>query len=230
MKRFLALVLTVGMLCGALAGCGETGGVPTTDNSSAGPATTGGEESHMATPDAAKSNIAVNTQKTEDGMLCVFLTNNNDFVVDELDVKAIYKDDSGQTIDMAEDGHDMVLPGATVVSRLDTPTQYSSVSPEIALELGCYPNYQNHSQDVELNANKGEDCVIVEITNNAAVKIEEIEYAVVLYRGDALVSVTRPTDVRDVEAGSTITEKASTYGLEYDKFEVYLNQAHTFGI
>lgn len=71
--------------------------------------------------------------------------------------------------------------------------------------------------------------MIVQITNNSDVDIDEIEFAVVLYNGDEIASIPYPEDVTNVKSGSTITEKVSTYGDEYDRFEVYLNQAHTFG-
>ena len=39
-----------------------------------------------------------------------------------------------------------------------------------------------------------------------------------------------PQDIMDVQSGETVTEKINTYGEEYDRFEIYLNQAHTFGL
>ena len=60
-----------------------------------------------------------------------------------------------------------------------------------------------------------------------------------LYKGQELVTVTYPQDIYDLGAGQTTTEKISVYdcetydnlkyGSDYDRIEVYLNQAHTFG-
>ena len=124
----------------------------------------------------------------------------------------------------------MVLPGSTVVSRMDAPDTYASLESSATVELGVNPNYENHAADVEINTNDGDDCVIVEINNKGSIDIEEIEYILVFYKDDAISFVTYPEDVRDVKAGNAITEKVDTYGRNYDKYEIYLNQAHTFGL
>ena len=59
--------------------------------------------------------------------------------------------------------------------------------------------------------------------------IDEIEYIAVLYQGDEIVTVEYSQDIYEVSAGETVTEKIDTYSEEYDSFEIYLNQAHTFG-
>ena len=174
--------------------------------------------------------IEVRAVPTLNGDVCTFITNNSDTVIDELSIQVLYKDDTGNTIDMDEDGHDMILPGSTVVSQMDAPTSYATIETGVSVELDVNPSYENHAADVQINANQGEDCVILEFINNSSVTIEEIEYIIVLYKGDALVSVENPNDIYDVAAGQTITEKVSTYNKDYDRFEVYLNQAHTFGI
>lgn len=123
----------------------------------------------------------------------------------------------------------MVLPGSTVVSRLEMPDSYADYEIETTVQLGINPSYENHADEVEVKANQGEKCIIVEITNNADVSIDEVEYIAVLYKGDEIVTVEYPEDIMDVPIGKTVTKKVETYDEEYDKFEVYLNQAHTFG-
>lgn len=159
----------------------------------------------------------------------MFITNTSEAVVDELDVQVNYKDADGKIIDLDEDGHDMILPGYTVVSKMDAPDEYADFEATVDIELGVNPRYKNHSDDVSISSNQGDECIIVEITNNSDISIDEIEYVVVLYKGEDIVSVCYPNDITDVAAGKTVIEKESTYGDEYDKFEVYLNQAHTFG-
>jgi hypothetical protein len=68
-----------------------------------------------------------------------------------------------------------------------------------------------------------------QITNNSDVCIDEIEYVVVYYQGDEIASVSFAQDVYHVDPGKTVTEEVSPWGIEYDKYEIYLNQAHTFG-
>ena len=192
-----------------------------------------GEKEPDVDVESIKANIDIRAVPTMDDTVCAFITNNNDIVIDELDVQINYLDESGQVIDMGEDWHDMVLPGYTVVSRIDAPDDYASMDVQCNIEIGAHPGYENHSNDVEVTANQGEDCVIVQITNNSDVEIEEVEYVVVFYKGDEIVSVEYPQDVNDVGAGETVTEKVGTSLIDafldgYDRFEVYLNQAHTF--
>lgn len=66
------------------------------------------------------------------------------------------------------------------------------------------------------------------ITNNNDFVVDEIEYVVILYKNDEIVTVDHEKDVYDVPSKKTITEKVSTYGDDYDNVKVYLNQAHTF--
>lgn len=191
------------------------------------------EETVAAAPTASdedvKKNIDIRAVPTLDGLMCVFITNNSDQIVDELSAQVNYKDDNGSTIDTDRDGHDMILPGYTVVSRLDAPDTYGDFEIVSDVELGGNPKYKNHSEKVAVNANQGNDGIIVEITNNSEVTLDEIEYVVVFYLGNDISSVGYPTDISGVSPNETVTEKCSDYGIEYDRFEVYLNQAHTFG-
>ena len=66
-----------------------------------------------------------------------------------------------------------------------------------------------------------------------------LEFDVVLFKGDEIVTITYPEDISDVAPGATETIKVDTYnsktydsleyGSDYDDIGVYLNQAHTFG-
>ena len=189
-----------------------------------------GEATAPNDSETAAKNIKVNPVQTKDGLLCVFITNKNDFVVDELSVQINFKDENGTTIDTDDDAHDMVLPGSTVVSRIEAPSSYSDFEVVKNVEMGAHPSYENHSEDIAVNSNQGEDCIIVEFTNNSSVDIEELEYIAVFYNGNDIATVSYPQDVMDIASGSTITEKIDTYSEEYDRFEIYLNQAHTFGL
>lgn len=179
-------------------------------------------------PDTVKAQLEITPQKTLDGEICLFITNNSNATIDELGVQINYKDGSGNTIDTEKDGHDMVLPGSTVVSKLSAPEEYADFEVTSDIELNCHPSYQNHADKIFISSNMGEDCVIIEITNNDNVSIDEIEYVVVYYKGDDIAHVDYPQDIYDVEAGKKVTEKASPYDVDYDGYEVYLNQAHTF--
>ncbi len=175
-----------------------------------------------------KEQLEFNPLKTLDGEICLLITNNSSSIIDELEVQINYKNGSGETIDMDTDGHDMVLPGSTVVSKMSAPEEYSDYEIVSDVQLGCHPSYKNHADKISITSNPGDDCVIIEITNNDDVSIDEIEYAMVYYKGDEVAHIDYPQDIYDVEAGKTVTEKASPFDVDYDSYEVYLNQAHTF--
>ncbi len=183
--------------------------------------------------------LDVQAKVTLDGQVAVFATNNSDTTIDELELQINYIDENGNIIDMDTDGHDMVLPGYTVVSKMDVPSvDFADAEIEYEISLGDHPSYVNHSEDVVIESNPGNDCVIVKITNNSNVQIREIEYDVVLFKGDDVVTICYPNDIYDVAPGATETEKENVYslktyqplkyGTDYDRIEVYLNQAHTF--
>lgn len=182
-----------------------------------------------ATTSNIDKQIDIKAIPTLNGTVCVFITNNSSTVIDELAVQINYKDASGTIIDLAEDGHDMILPNYTVVSELDAPEKYTDFEVEYNAEVGVHPSYKNHSEECEVVAQEGSDGIIIQITNNSGNEIREIEYIVVFYKGDNIIDASFAQDVYDVKAGETVTEKVSTYSVEdFDRFEVYLNQAHTF--
>ncbi|MCR5503256.1 MAG: hypothetical protein K6F53_09620 [Lachnospiraceae bacterium] len=196
------------------------------------------DESSQTTEEIDKQ-LDIRAKMTKDHQAVVFITNNSQTIIDELEVQINYLDASGNTIDMDSDGHDMILPGSTVVSQMDVPSSgFDDSEIEYRFSIGDHPGYKNHAEDVTVEANPGNDCVIVKITNNGDVTIDEIEYDVVLFKGDDPVTITFPNDIYDLAPGSSKTEKESTfnmetfddyvYGKDYDRIEVYLNQAHTF--
>ena len=202
----------------------------------------GDEHSSGATQsvEEVSKQLDVKAEVTKDKQVVLFITNNSETVIDELDVKLNYVDANGMVIDQDSDGHDMILPGRTVVSKMDTPSsEFADAQVEYEVQLNVYPSYINHSDKVEISSNPGDDCVIVQVKNNDSVSIDEVEIIVLLYKGQELVTVTYPQDIYDLGAGQTTTEKISVYdcetydnlkyGSDYDRIEVYLNQAHTFG-
>jgi len=198
-----------------------------------GPVSTGTNVENPASTDsidAVIKNISVTVKVTKEKDLCVFIKNNNAMVIDELELQVKYYDKDGNIVDVEDDGHDMVLPGYTVVSKLDAPKTYEKYESVVSVELGSHPKYENHSKLVDVKSNKGENNIIVQITNNDKVTIEEAEFVVVLYQGSDVSYVSYSKDVYDIDAGKTVTEKVSTYNHKFDRYEVYLNQAHTFGL
>ena len=196
------------------------------------PACANAEVTQAADPEGTllceKDGIAAKAVPTKDGDYCVFITNNTDGVIDELDATIYYMDGNGQIVDFQADGHDMVLAGSTVVSKIVMIKEFACAKLDIEYELGVNPRYENHAKNVSITSNIGNDNLIIQITNGGEVQIAEIEYAVVYYLGAEIVKVGYPHDVYKVEAGGTAIEKEYT-PKEFDRYEIYLNQAHTFG-
>lgn len=247
-KKFIALILSLSMALALLA-CGDNSAdspsaanaqttesitpTPSESNNTPTPKVTTSPLSSDSTDisiEDAQNNLDIQATPTQDGLMCVFITNNNDITIDELEVQVNYKDESGSIIDTDKDGHDMILPGHTVVSRLDSPDSYSDFEVTSSIELNVHPNYQNHSESISVSSNQGDDCVIIEITNNSDITIDELEYIVVFYSGNEISTVSYPEDVSDVKTSDVLVEKCASYGITYDSFKVYLNQAHTFDI
>ena len=172
------------------------------------------------------SNLDVHLFPTEHGEICGFITNVSDQIIPDMGIQLNYKNKKGETIKTDRDGHDVVLPGYTVVSRFDCPKEFSNITLEFT--WGSAPGWVNHSEYVHIETNIGENNIILEITNNWDNKISEIEYDVILYKKDRIVEILYPQDVIGVEPGITVTKEESTWGQEFDRYEVYLNQAHTF--
>jgi len=192
------------------------------------------------TAEEVSKQLDITAVATQDGEVAVFITNNSNTIIDDLEVKVNYLDSNNMVIDQDTDGHDMILPGYTVVSKMDVPSvEFADAQIEYSIELNTYSSYVNHSDEVVITSNPGDGCVIVQVTNNSDVSLDEVEFDVVLFKGEDVVAIMYPTDIYDLGAGQSTTEKVDTYsartldnftyGKDYDRIEVYLNQAHTFG-
>ena len=160
------------------------------------------------------------------------ITNNSDEQIGELEVQILFYDADGNIIGTAEDGHDAILPGSTVVSyfsSLDVPQSFDHMDYKLSVDVEANSGYKNHAANVKIDTNIGEDCVILQITNNADVTIEELEYSVVFYKDGKVVDMGFGVDVYDISAGETVIEERSSWGVDFDAYVVYINQAHTFG-
>lgn len=226
MKKLLSLVLC-SAFCFSLVSCNSSNVSSSLENDSPSADISSSVPPNEVDSDVT-SDIKVNVYPAQNGRACAFITNNSDIVIQELSVQVNYYDSDGNVIDLASDGHDTILPGYTVVSSLSAPSSYDHLDVEYSTDTEIHPYYINHSCDCSLSTNQGEDCVIVKIQNNSDVTIEELEYIVVFYDGDSISHVGYCYDVYDIPSGGSVTEKESTYGFSYDRWEVYLNQAHTF--
>ncbi|MCH4184656.1 MAG: FxLYD domain-containing protein [Eggerthellaceae bacterium] len=237
-KKVALTIIAALCICLALVGCSKNQGNESSNQdsnnseqvaSTEAASSSSDQKSSISDADAQK-NIVVNVESAQKGESAAFITNNNSCTVDELKVTVTFYDASNQIIDLDSDGHDMLLPGATVVSRIDTPDSFDHLQTSVEVKVSDHPSYKNHSDQVDIKCSPIKNGAAVTITNNSDVKIEEIEYDVLYYKNDQLVYISYPQDVLNVDAGATVQEKDSIYSsISYDRCDIYLNQAHTFG-
>lgn len=186
--------------------------------------------------DEMENNVIVKAVATESGQVCALITNNNKVRVDEMKVEVVFYDSDNKPVGTDSDGHDVVLPGATVVSEFDLPDKYDHFEANITVEDEHYSSYENHSDKIEISQNIIDGGVIAQVTNNDTVKIDEIEIIAVFYRGDTIVGVSHSEDISDLRSGKTETIELKCYSQKslknilFDKAEIFINQAHTFGL
>ncbi len=172
------------------------------------------------------NNLEISTKETQDGDIVVFLTNRNAYVIPDLELQVLFYKD-GNIIDTDEDGHDVLVPENTVVSKMDAPSSYDDYEVKISVERHG-DTYRNWIYDLEVESNIGEDNIIIQFANEGEVDIEELEYIVVFYSGDEITGTSYANDIYDISAGDTAIENVSTHQYDFDGYEIYINQAHTF--
>lgn len=228
MKRVLLLVVVCVFL---LSGCISI----EFEDPDVGPVT---EASGDNTPPAAvdvEEQIAVElVEFTYDGdrYAGALIQNNSTEQIGELEIQFLFYDADGKIIGEESDGHDAILPDSTVVSfvsDIDVPQEYDRMDYKLNVDVDANSGYKNHAANVKIDTNLGDDCIILQITNNADVDIEELEYAVVFYKGGKVVDMGNGIDVYDIASGDTVIEEYSSWGVDFDTYKVYINQAHTFG-
>lgn len=221
MKKFLVLLM-VCMLC--LTGCISIEFVEdegTVDNMVDGSA--------ERTENIADK-VDVKWETTPDRDVCIFLTNNSSKVIPYVEGQVLYKDSTGKTLDIAEFYFNSVLTGSTVVHcayAWDVSDAWETYEVTYSLKMDADFGEKNHIAKCIVSSNKGDDNIIVEIKNDAGVKLDEVEYVVVFYKNDKIVYAGYPEDRYNIsiESGATYTDKVETRGKEYDRYEVYLNEA-----
>lgn len=186
--------------------------------------------------------LDVKVAVTDDNKAAVFITNKSRTVIDWLEVQMEYLDENGQVIDLSQDIQELVLPEHMVVSSLEIPkVEFADARIQYMAHLdGMCSLEVNHLDEVEIACNAGNNCVIVQAKNNSAETIDYMKYIVALYKGDKLVSLCHPGYISSLASGQSATQKIYAYseltydnyiyGTDYDRIEVYLNQAYSYGI
>ena len=179
--------------------------------------------------DTIINNIKIEEEHTDKAM-AVMMTNNNPFVIPDLDLTVVFYK-NGSMIDSDTDGHDVMLPGSTVVSDIDVPKDADDFKITVDVDWKYATSYKNWAENVSFESNIGENNVMIQFTNNGDVDIDELEYIVLFYKDGEFVDVSSCNDVHDFRAGSTIVEKESAHHkITFDDYKIFINQAHTFGL
>lgn len=191
-----------------------------------------------ADPEAGSAkNIAHEGILTEDGKILLIMTNSNSVSIPDFEVDVVFYDAEGKMLGTDSDGHDAVLPGATVVSIMDLPSNsegLASYEPTFAVDWDMRL-YDNLSEQVKVESNSTKDSVIVKATNNSEKVIEELEMVCVFYNGEYVVGA-KQEEKYDIAPGATaILEFSSPFGsglerLPFDDYSLFINQAHNFGL
>lgn len=171
--------------------------------------------------------VFIESKQTQKGDIVVFITNNNTYAIPDLDLQILFYKD-GNIIDTGTDGHDVLVPGNTVVSKMDAPSDYDDYEIKANAGWKYATSYRNWIYNLKVSSNIGNDNIIIQFENTGDIDIEELEYIVVFYLGENISDVSYSKDVYDLEPESVITEEVSTYRIEFDRYEIYINQAHTF--
>ncbi len=179
------------------------------------------------TEDKILEKVEIRTEKTIKGDIVVFVTNNNDYSIPDIELQAIFYKD-GNIIDTDKDGHDVVIPKNTVVSKMEASGEYDDFKVKASIDWDTGSTYRNWTNNLEVNHNLGNRNVIIQFENQGKVDIRELEYIVVFYQDGEIVDTSYANDVYDVDSGDVVVEEVSTYGNKFDEYEVYVNQAHTF--
>lgn len=164
--------------------------------------------------------------------LVVEFTNVSNEIIPDFEAQVIFYDKDGNILEMVKDGHDVVLPGTTVVTRKsvynDAVLNYDSV--EVLIDTEKYTNrYINHVENLDFKGNVSGDKVYLTVINNDTVEIEEIEIVVVYYDKDYKIIGTSEEETYHLSpSNKTILEFSGYDAANTAVCVYYVNQAHTF--
>lgn len=161
----------------------------------------------------------------------IALTNVSNQIIPELNVQIVFYDEKGDVIGTCNDGHDVILPGSTVVTEKQLydreRSDYASV--EVILKAMNDNSYENHTENLAIKESVTKSGVFLQITNNDKVSIDEVEIAVVYYKNGIPVGADTK-EIYNLNSGDTYTLDYygyKTFGADAHRY--FVNQAHTFG-
>ncbi len=156
------------------------------------------------------------------------LTNNGESVVVGLEIQFLFYNADGQIIATETIERTHLLPAHKVSAYTDAPDEYDRVDYKVRITDSGYTSYENLADSMKVEANKGENGVIVQITNDASAEIEVLVCSVVLYRNEKIVDMGNGLVFENIGDGETIIEEWGSFGIEYDSYEVLIHKAMVY--
>ena len=163
--------------------------------------------------------------------LVVEFTNVSNEIIPDFEAQFVFYDADGQVVEMAEDGHDVVLPGSTVVTETYvSESVYEYETFEIMVDTEKYTNdYVNHADKLSITDNTSDNTIYLQVTNNDSVEIDEIEIVVVCYDEYNSIIWSAESEEYGLAPGNMVVMEFYCDDLSWaDHYEYYINQAHTF--
>lgn len=163
--------------------------------------------------------------------LIVEFTNTGAESIPDMEVEMILYDKDGNILTSESDGHDVFLPGSTVVTQKSI---YGIDDADLAqlkviIDTEKYTNhYVNHVDNLDFKGSVNGNKVFLEVTNNDSDEIEEIEIVVVFYKDGRIVGADEK-ETHHLGSGKEYVFEFSGYeDTEADSYQYFVNQAHTF--
>lgn len=202
---------------------------------------TSGQAVPPSTPQTDTKSVSHTEFVTKDNEMVIIFQNNTGKSIPDFEAKITFYDANGKMLTVEDDGHDAVLPNAQVVSMVDLPTdskgalvKYAKYDVNITIDSKMQL-YENLTNSIRIEDNKGAKGVVARVTNNSAKMIDELELVAVYYKDGVVVGAEEESE-NDIGAGKVATLEfsapmdASYNTVAYDSYKIFVNQAHNFGL
>jgi len=163
--------------------------------------------------------------------LILEFTNTGSESIPDMEVEMVLYDKGGNIIDTESDGHDVFLPGSTVVTQKSISKDVAEAfgSLKINIDTEKYSNhYVNHVENLDIKGSVNGEKVFLQVRNNDPEEIDEIEIVVVFYK-DGKIAGAKEQEITHLSSGQEHVFEFSGYeSAGADSYRYFVNQAHTF--
>lgn len=191
---------------------------------------TSSKDTRLYNPTELEKRVKVDSAVTEDGNLVVFITNNNDVIVD-IETEVEFYDANGTFVGASKGSLQAIGKGIEVALEIwDTPTNWDNYKIYTNLEQSnsyCYFDKLNVT-----HSNNGEK-IAIQVANNSADIIESITVAVVYYQDNNVVGIEDDFE-SDIRSGRTANftldfpHDSEYNNVKFDNYKVFVNEAYSY--